>query len=82
MYLATFNARIMACKSYLAELKEELSRIKWDIVEYAETRRKDEACLQLKSGQTLFYRGNDKSTHGNAIEYILTNFAGAKSCIL
>lgn len=41
----------------LFELEEELGKTKWDIIGISEIKRREEKCIQLHSGNTLYYRG-------------------------
>lgn len=78
--VATYNIQSMAKDEKLFELEEELTKIKWDIVGLSEIKRRGEQCLDLNSGNRLYYTGNENETYGgvgflirkNLIPYITT----------
>ncbi|XP_028175804.1 uncharacterized protein LOC114364024 [Ostrinia furnacalis] len=62
--LATFNTRTLRTDVRLAELEEELSRLRWDIVGLCEVRREGEDTIILKSGNLLYFREGDQQSQG------------------
>ncbi|XP_072397946.1 uncharacterized protein [Diabrotica undecimpunctata] len=58
--LATYNIQLMAKDEKVYEL-EELSKIKWDIVE---VKIIGEQCMYLNSGNRLYYTGKIDETYG------------------
>ena len=62
--MATFNCRSLSNESRLAELEQELSKIKWDIIGLSEVRRKDENYFDLRSKNIFYYKGNQKGQNG------------------
>ena len=41
------------------ELPYELSKVKWDVIDISETRRKCENKIQLKSSNIIYWEGHD-----------------------
>ncbi|KAL0871065.1 hypothetical protein ABMA27_004870 [Loxostege sticticalis] len=62
--LATYNAQTLRTDEKLAELKEELSRLRWDIVGLCEVRREGEDTMILKSGNLLYFREGEQLSQG------------------
>lgn len=63
--LLTYNVRSLHSTEKLTELEEELTKINWDVVGMCEVRRRgDEKLLTLKSGHTLYHRGNAEDSNG------------------
>lgn len=64
LYIATYNTRTLLQDQKILELEEELSKIHWDIVGLSEIRRRGEQQLRLKSGNALYFRGNEDRSEG------------------
>ena len=62
--LVTHNVRTMRTDERIAELEEELSRLRWDIVGLSEVRREGEDTMTLKSGNLFYYREGDQQSQG------------------
>ncbi|KAL0852521.1 hypothetical protein ABMA27_017001 [Loxostege sticticalis] len=62
--LATYNAQTLRTDEKLAELEEELSRLRWDIVGLCEVRREGEDTMILKSGNLLYFREGEQLSQG------------------
>ncbi|KAK4874413.1 hypothetical protein RN001_013773 [Aquatica leii] len=54
--IATYNMRSMNKDEKLYELEEALKLINWDILEISEVRKREEQCITLNSGNTLFHK--------------------------
>lgn len=61
--IGTYNIRSMNKDEKIYELEEELSKIKWDIIGLAETRRKGESRIHLRSGNLLYCKGNEDNSN-------------------
>ncbi|XP_013144778.1 PREDICTED: uncharacterized protein LOC106108224 [Papilio polytes] len=62
--LATLNTRTLRTDERIAELEEELSRLRWDIIGLSEVRREGEETIILKSGNLFFFREGDQQSQG------------------
>ncbi|KAG6440869.1 hypothetical protein O3G_MSEX001433 [Manduca sexta] len=62
--LVTHNIRTLRTDEKIVELEEELSGFHWDIMGLSEVRRIGEDTITLKSGNLLFYRGDDQQSRG------------------
>lgn len=64
LQIASINVRTLLSDQKLVELKEELEKIKWDIVELSKVRRRGEEQTTLKSGHTFHYIGQTDASEG------------------
>lgn len=64
LQIATYNIRSMAKDEKIYELEEELKRINWNIVGLSEVKRRGEQCIDLFSGNRLYYRGDENEAYG------------------
>ncbi|XP_030747799.1 craniofacial development protein 2-like [Sitophilus oryzae] len=64
MYVATYNARSLLSEERLTELEYELDHIKWDVVGLCEIRRRGEHLVNLKSGHSFYFVGDENSSFG------------------
>ena len=62
--LATYNTRTLRTDEKIAELEEELSRLRWSIVGLSEVRREGEDTIILKSGNLLYFQEGDRQSQG------------------
>ncbi|KAL1446846.1 hypothetical protein WDU94_003496 [Cyamophila willieti] len=73
--ICTYNNRTLRSEEKLIELEKELEQIKWSIVGLCETRRKGEECLKLKSGNVLYYKGDEDGKY-NGIGFLVNKEIG------
>ena len=65
MNICTYNARSLSSDDHMIELKEEISRIKWNIISLSEVRRNVKGSIILNNtGHTVYYSGSDEQRHG------------------
>ncbi|KAF2881432.1 hypothetical protein ILUMI_24718 [Ignelater luminosus] len=57
LLVATYNIKSMNKDDKLYELEKEPKQIKWNVLGISEIRRRGEQCIQLNSGNMLYYRG-------------------------
>jgi len=78
--IATYNIRSMNKDDKVYELEEELKQIKWDVLGISEVRRRGEQCIQLKSGNTFYYRGalQDEEDNIGGVGFMLNKTIATK----
>ncbi|RVE53144.1 hypothetical protein evm_002241 [Chilo suppressalis] len=62
--LVTHNIRTLRTHERIAELEDDLSKIRWDIGGLSEVRRQGEDTITLRSGNLLYHREGDDLSQG------------------
>lgn len=65
--ILSYNVLTLSTEAKLLVLEEELKEVDWDVVGLAEVRRKGEDCLILKSGNILYFIGEQEGLGGTGI---------------
>lgn len=68
-----YNARTLRIDEKIAELEEEIGKLRWDILGLSEVRREGEDTITLKSGNLFYYREGEQQSQG-CIGFVVHKF--------